>query len=121
MKEKDEFKISHDHIVKAYKTFHRVPSLGYVVYKRNKALKQEFVNLSFLEIAGISKQGIELNVISIDPEIAYTGDTTMQLFHAEGCSYDGTKNDFLRAKVLITEVRLGIVCFILITNATWYT
>ena len=108
VEEGDEFEISHKYTVRAYKTFHRVPSLGYVVYKRQKSLKHEFINLSSAEIADIAKQGIDVNSININPEIAYTGDTRMELFHLKGCSHDGTKNDFLEAQVLITEVRLVI-------------
>lgn len=94
-------------VVKAIPTVHRVPSLGFVVYKRKRRLRSDLVGLGGKEIAERRKSGEEVTEDTLTPEIAYTGDTTAEVFRASAASPDsGEKStrDLLRVKVLITEV-----------------
>ncbi|XP_041349022.1 tRNase Z TRZ1-like isoform X2 [Gigantopelta aegis] len=85
------------HLVKAFPTVHRVKSQGYLVYKEHKKLKPKFVGKPGHELAVLNKQGVDIHDITTVPELAYTGDTMMDLF------LNPPTPDLLNVKVLITE------------------
>ncbi|TMW56446.1 hypothetical protein Poli38472_006456 [Pythium oligandrum] len=87
-------------IVKAFPTCHRVPSLGYILYKKKAKLRDDLVGRDGKEIAALKQAGEVVTSVVLSPEIAYTGDTTIEVFsHAE----HGDFADLLRVRVLITE------------------
>ncbi|DBA04102.1 TPA: hypothetical protein N0F65_009449 [Lagenidium giganteum] len=91
-----EVAISPHWVVKAVPTCHRVPSLGYVLYRKKSVLRREFVGKPTAEIRQLRQDGVDVMETLMTPEIAYTGDTTIDVFKAED-------NDLTRAQVLITE------------------
>lgn len=95
-----EVRLSPQWVVKAFSTCHRVPSLGYVLYRKQNKLKPEYVGMDKDQMAEIRQSGVKITEIIMTPEIGYTGDTTVDVFQSE--------NDFLQCKVLITEVRLAV-------------
>uniref|UniRef100_K3WGI9 Metallo-beta-lactamase domain-containing protein n=1 Tax=Globisporangium ultimum (strain ATCC 200006 / CBS 805.95 / DAOM BR144) TaxID=431595 RepID=K3WGI9_GLOUD len=102
----EEIHISAQWMVKAVPTVHRVPSFGYIVYRKLSKLKDEYVGLPGKEIAALKRTGVDVTTTTTTPEIAYTGDTTAQIFESltfRGGDVEEQPNDFLHVKVLITE------------------
>lgn len=95
--EEDIVRLNSRYFVKCFPTKHRVPSQGYIVYREQKKLKDEFKGKKGFEIAALHREGKEIHEISISPEIAYTGDTTFEVFA------NPPTPDLLKVKLLITE------------------
>jgi len=88
-------------MVKAFPTCHRVPSLGYILYAKRNKLRGDLVGRSGRDIAAMRKAGEVVTETEMIPEVAYTGDTTIDIFaQAEQQGF----GDLLRVKMLITEV-----------------
>ncbi|TYZ66950.1 hypothetical protein PybrP1_008790 [[Pythium] brassicae (nom. inval.)] len=104
----DEFHISPQWAVRAVPTVHRVPSFAYVLFRKHTKLKCEFTGMSGSEIAAKRREGVEVTTTTFTPEIAYTGDTTVEIFAEQtGTAVDEAlqraRDDMLSVKVLITE------------------
>ncbi|CAI5716898.1 unnamed protein product [Hyaloperonospora brassicae] len=97
----DEVQLSPKLVVRAVPTTHRVPSLGYIVYEKKSKLKPAYEHLSGRAIAALKRAGTDVSSVEVTPEIAYTGDTTIETFTR--AVDDEQTMDLLRAKVLITE------------------
>ncbi|KAL6175539.1 hypothetical protein ACLB2K_052178 [Fragaria x ananassa] len=93
----EEFHIRKDLKVKAFRTYHRIPSQGYIVYSVKHKLKQEYVGLCGTEIKKMKESGVEITNILIEPQVAFTGDTTADFI------VDNSNIDVLRAKILVME------------------
>ncbi|XP_074277282.1 nuclear ribonuclease Z-like [Silene latifolia] len=93
----EEVCIRRDIKVKAFKTYHAIPSQGYIVYSIKQKLKQEYVGLPANEIKELKLSGVEITNTITSPEIAFTGDTTADFI------VDPANVDVLRAKVLVME------------------
>lgn len=78
LKPGDEVGLSRELVVSVSKTFHTVPSLGYVVWERRKKLKPEYLALSGEEIRDLSRSGVEISREIRIPKIAYLGDSTIR-------------------------------------------
>lgn len=100
----EEVHISAQWMVKAFPTVHRVPSLGYILFRKQSKLKDEFIGLPGKEIAALKREGHEVTTAFMTPEIAYTGDTTSQIFESSSPLEGQLGGDLLNVKVLITEV-----------------
>lgn len=90
-------RINTRYFVKAFPTIHRVPSQGYILYREEKKLKEEFKGMAGFDIAALHRQGKEIHDVIITPEVAYTGDTVFDVFT------NPHNPDLLRVKILITE------------------
>lgn len=88
--------INNTHFVKAFKSTHRVPTLGYTLFEEKKKLKKEFYAATKSEILQLKEKNIEIETISQNPIFSYTGDTTAEVFNL--CPW------LLNTKVLFTEV-----------------
>ncbi|KAE9012266.1 hypothetical protein PR003_g15016 [Phytophthora rubi] len=99
----DEVHVSPKYMVRAVPTTHRVPSLGFILYEKRNRLKPEYQQLPGSEIAALKRAGQAITSTELTPEIAYTGDTTIEVFRAAAESDDERARDLLRVKVLITE------------------
>lgn len=95
MRDGEQVQLRGDLQVKAWKTFHPVPSLCYLVVRRIAKLRPEFHGLDGKEIARRRKAGEDLLLVEDRPQLAYVTDTLVNVFdhHPE----------LLRAPVLITE------------------
>lgn len=67
-------------IVRILKMDHRVPCIGYSIFKLQKSLKKEFVGLPGREIGKLRKEGVEINEIKQEPFLCFMGDTTAAVF-----------------------------------------
>ena len=91
----DEFELRGDLRVRAVRTFHPVPSLGYVIVRRVARLKPELVGLTGPEIAARRRAGEEVSAYDDRLELAYATDTLASaLDHAP---------ELYKARVLIVE------------------
>lgn len=93
----EEFYLRKDLKVKAFKTYHVIPSQGYVVYSVKQKLKDEYIGLPGNEIKNLRLSGVEITYTTTTPEVAFTGDTTSDFI------VDSNNIDALRAKILIME------------------
>ena len=84
-----------DLAVRAVRTFHPVPSLGYVITRKVAKLRPELVGLAGPAIAARRRAGEDVNVYEERVELAYATDTLVSaLDHAP---------ELLKARVLIVE------------------
>ncbi|KAJ0755010.1 putative ribonuclease Z [Helianthus annuus] len=93
----EEFYLRKDMKVKAFKTYHVIPSQGYVIYSVKQKLKPEYVGLPGDEIKKLKFSGVEITYTTTSPEVAFTGDTTSDFI------VDDDNADVLKTKVLIME------------------
>jgi ribonuclease Z len=91
----DELALRGDLHVRAVRTFHPVPSLGYVLVKRIAKLKPELVGLAGPVIAARRRAGEEVTEIEERLELAYATDTLVSVLDHSP--------ELLRARVLIIE------------------
>lgn len=91
----DELALRPDLLVRAVRTFHPVPSLGYMIVRRVSKLRAEFRGLPGPEIAARRRAGEPMTEHEDRVELAYATDTLASaLDHAP---------ELLRARVLIVE------------------
>ncbi len=91
----DELELRPDLHVRAFRTHHSSPSLGYQFFTRVPKLKPEFLDLPGREIALRRKRGDELFVQEERLELAYATDTLVRVLD--------TMPSLLRTRVLILE------------------
>ena len=91
-----EIKISRELVVLTLKTFHTVPSLGFVVCERRRKLKPEFAGLPGEKIRDLRLAGTEVTAEQRIPRLAYLGDTTADALDEHPIA--------LEAEVLIVEL-----------------
>ena len=120
-------KVRHEHrvskrlTIRAFATTHPVPSQGYVAYGTKEKLKAEFIGSSASEIKALKARGVEITDTVEVPEVAFTGDTTIDWVDratgsdsranpsgeengdVDGASVDAVAADALRARLLICE------------------
>ena len=91
----DELALRGDLRIRAVRTFHPVPSLGYVVVRRVAKLRPELAGLTGPQIAALRKRGENVTDHEDRIELAYATDTLVSVLdHAP---------DLLRAGTLILE------------------
>ncbi|XP_052141426.1 nuclear ribonuclease Z [Oryza glaberrima] len=92
-----EHELRRDLKVKAFKTYHAIPSQGYVIYTVKQKLKPEYLGLPGSEIKRLKLSGVEITNTLTVPEIAFTGDTMADFI------LDPDNADVLKAKILVVE------------------
>ncbi|XP_077995859.1 uncharacterized protein LOC144449223 [Glandiceps talaboti] len=80
-----------------FRTVHRVPSQGYILWKQKSKLKEEYRGQAPKDIAKLKQTGVEVTETQDVPEIAFTGDTTFECFQLKG------NEAVLKVKLLIME------------------
>lgn len=93
----EEYNLRKDLKVKAFKTYHVIPSQGYVIYSVKQKLKPEYVGRPGNELKDLRLSGVEITNTITSPEIAFTGDTMADFI------VDPANVDVLRAKILVME------------------
>eukprot|EP00124_Ichthyophonus_hoferi_P000252 Ihof_evm8s9 gene=Ihof_evmTU8s9 len=74
----EKYSLHHGRYVTTFPTKHRVASQGYIIWQNIKTLKPEFIGKTQKELAILNKQGCKIHDESVIPEVAYTGDTTIE-------------------------------------------
>ncbi|KAK1939364.1 tRNase Z TRZ2 [Phytophthora citrophthora] len=72
-----------------------------ILYEKKNRLKPEYQHLPGSEIAALKRAGQEITSAELTPEVAYTGDTTIEAFTT--AANDGRSKDLFQVKLLITE------------------
>ncbi|XP_062223723.1 nuclear ribonuclease Z-like [Phragmites australis] len=93
----EEYELRRDLKVRAFRTYHVIPSQGYVIYTVKQKLKQEYLGLPGNEIKRLKLSGVEITNTVTTPEIAFTGDTMSDFI------LDPGNADVLKAKILVVE------------------
>lgn len=93
----EEYQIRRDLLVRPFKTYHVIPSQGYIIYSVKKKLKKEYLGRAANDIKNLKFSGVEITDTVISPEIAFTGDTRAEFI------VDPNNADALKAKLLIME------------------
>lgn len=73
-----EINLTSTSFVKTFPTTHRVQSLGYTLFDRNKKLKAEFANATREEIIQAKQRNIEITDYIEKPLVSFTGDTQIE-------------------------------------------
>ncbi|KAI0565116.1 Beta-lactamase [Gracilaria domingensis] len=92
----DEVELKKGWVMRSVQTKHTVPSQGYVVFRKRKKLKKEFLGMSGSELVALKQKGVVIEDVIQTPEIAYTGDTQLEAIRES--------EDFQKARILITEM-----------------
>lgn len=93
----EEYEIRKDLVVKPFKTYHVIPSQGYIIYTVRQKLKKEYLHLCGSEIKKLKFSGVQITDTIMSPEVAFTGDTMSDFI------VDPSNIDALKAKILIME------------------
>ncbi|CAN8076976.1 unnamed protein product [Agarophyton chilense] len=92
----DEVEFKKGWVIRSVQTKHTVPSQGYVVLRKRKKLKREFMGLSGSELVALKRKNVVIEDVIRTPEIAYTGDTGLEAIRES--------EEFRKARILITEM-----------------
>ena len=96
MRPKETMKISQKWGIEAFRSMHRMPCQGYLLYEERKKLLPKYHGLPQKEIAELAKQKVQIIERKKIPLLAYTGDTTIDVLYRES---------WLRqVKILLLEV-----------------
>ncbi|OMO89415.1 nuclear ribonuclease Z isoform 1 [Corchorus capsularis] len=93
----DEFFLRRDLKVRAFRTYHVIPSQGYVVYSVKQKLKEDYLDFSGNEIKNLKSSGVEITYTITSPEVTFTGDTMSDFI------VDAANSDVMRARILVVE------------------
>lgn len=91
----DEVSIRADMNVRAFRTHHPVPSVGYQFFRRVNKLREEFKSLPGAEIGRLRKSGAEIFDVEERLELAYATDTLIRVLD--------TCPEIVKSRVLILE------------------
>jgi ribonuclease Z len=75
----DEEPLGKNRFVRAFETFHRVPSQGYTVWEKRTRLRDEFAGLPGVELGALRRQGVVLDETHVVPLLSFTGDTRVEV------------------------------------------
>lgn len=92
----DELDLSRELVVTVHKTYHTVPSVGYIIWERRKKLRPEYLELSGVEIRDLNLSGVEVSYEVRFPRVAFLGDSSPRGLDENP--------DMYRADVLIAEM-----------------
>jgi len=92
----DSIPIARDLDARPFHSPHRVPCNGYALWRRFTKLKPELAGRPAEEIGRLRREGHEVSVATEAPEIAYTGDTKIEVVENEAV--------VRQARLLIMEV-----------------
>lgn len=92
----DEIDYSRELVVTVHRTYHTIPSVGYLVWERRNKLKPEFSHLTGEEIRDLRLAGRAITDEIRIPSVAYLGDSAPRALDENP--------EFYEAKILIAEM-----------------
>jgi ribonuclease Z len=92
----DELQLSRELVATVTRTYHTIPSVGYIIWERRLKLKEEYLSLTGPEIRDLKFSGVEITNEHRFPRVAYLGDSTPQGLDDNPAMYE--------ADILITEL-----------------
>lgn len=69
-----------DYIVRTLKMDHRIPCLGYSIFRLKSSLRKEYQGMSGREIGKLRKEGVQVTQHVEEPLLCFFGDTTSTVF-----------------------------------------
>jgi ribonuclease Z len=75
----EEHALGKGRVVRAFETFHRVPSQGYTVWEKRGRLRPEFQGLPGTRLGELRRQGVELDEAHEVARLSFTGDTRVEV------------------------------------------
>lgn len=75
----EEFALPKDRVIRPFESVHRPTCQGYGIWRRKKQLRADLVGMEGQEIRALREQGEEVNEWVWNPEIAFTGDTRIDV------------------------------------------
>lgn len=107
----DEIPLRNDLAVRAIRTYHPVPSLGYLFVNRVKKLRPEFASLRGPEIAHLRRTGADIYFEDPRYELAYVTDTLPSVLEQEPLLFETRvlilECTFLDPRKSLAEARAG--------------
>lgn len=73
-----DFSLKPNLVIRPFKTVHRVPSLGYTVFRKNRKLRSDLIEKSKEELAEVRMRGEEITEDRLSSLISFTGDTQIE-------------------------------------------
>lgn len=105
----EELALSRTRRVRAFATFHRVPSQGYTVLEERHRLRAEFRGKPGNELARARASGVEVDETYRATLLAFSGDTRIDVLEAEPSLSEAEtlilETSFLDARVSVAEAR----------------
>lgn len=92
----EEHALPEGRVIRPFRSIHRVPCQGYAIWSTRRKLKAELQGLSGPEIRDLRLSGVEVTDTLEAPEVAFTGDTLIDVVEREEV--------VRKARVLILEV-----------------
>jgi ribonuclease Z len=74
-----EHSLGKGRFVRAFETFHRVPSQGYTVWEKRHRLRDEFRELPGARLGELRRQGVAIDESQELPVLSFTGDTRVEV------------------------------------------
>lgn len=84
----DEHQLGGDLHLRVFRTRHSVPSVGYLLFRKIKKLRSEFLDLPPQELATRRRQGDDLFVLEERYELAYATDTLIDVLDENPTLYE---------------------------------
>ena len=97
--------VNKKYFVRCFRSIHRIPCLGYILYERRKKLSKQFKTCKGYEISRLREQGIEIYDYINVPMFAYTGDSVIDVLERES---DLTQCAFLAMEVTFFDERVSV-------------
>ena len=69
--------LTNEYYCKSFLMDHRIVSFGYIIYRKSKKLKPEYIGLNKSDYIELKKSGIEITNEIYSPVVGYTGDTSI--------------------------------------------
>lgn len=91
-----EHVLKRDLVVRAFRSPHRIPCIGYGVWEQKHKLKAEFHGLPGNEIRDLKQAGTEVTDLVSTPAVAFTGDSLIEVVEREEA--------VRKARLLVMEV-----------------
>ncbi len=79
----EEYRLPKGHLVRPFRSLHRVPCQGYGLWSTKRKLKAEYHGLPGHRIRDLRLGGTEVTNEILTPELAFTGDTLIDVVEAE--------------------------------------
>lgn len=91
----DEFPVKANLFIRAFETVHRIPSLGYSLYRKTRKLKEEFIGVPSEEIGKLRREGQDPTEEKCELLVSFTGDTQIEFLDRSP--------EVLNSKILLME------------------
>ena len=83
-----QIKLNKNKIIQVFNCYHGVPCVGYGIIEVRHKLKEEYKGKTGRELAELKKHNVEITRTELIRQIAFCGDTTVEVFKSYSDSFD---------------------------------